>query len=115
GYLEAVRELEMFGALPERACEILHDIDALILKGYGLPSPLGSELLNYFRAYGDKRPVRYQTAQEFRGLQRAKNKSAIRLLDQWMADDSGYDEAVWPDVRKAIEEDRSAARRPFHD
>ena len=28
---------------------------------------------------------------------------AIELLDQWLQDDSGYDEAVWPEIRRYLE------------
>ena len=29
-----------------------------------------------------------------------KNAKAIALLDKWLADESGYDERVWPTIRK---------------
>ncbi len=32
------------------------------------------------------------------------NAAAIRLLDEWLADESGYDERVWPVVEKALRE-----------
>ena len=38
--------------------------------------------------------------------QLAKNEAVIRLLEQWMADESGYDERTWPIVKRAIEENR---------
>jgi len=46
-------------------------------------------------------------------VQETKNEAAIRLLREWMADESGYDEQVWPIVKKAIEENRSSYRRRF--
>ena len=50
-----------------------------------------------------------------RCLQRAKNKSAVELLKGWMEDTSGYDEAMWPAVKKALTEHRSSQRKPFAD
>ncbi len=46
-------------------------------------------------------------------LQRMKNEEAIRLLDAWMSDASGYDERVWPVVKKAIEDHRLSERKRF--
>ena len=48
-------------------------------------------------------------------MQREKNRAAIELLKQWQADESGYDEAVWPVVKKSIEENRPSDRKRFHD
>jgi hypothetical protein len=39
--------------------------------------------------------------------------SAIALLDEWLADESGYDEQTWPDLKAAIDRDRTSARRLF--
>jgi hypothetical protein len=41
----------------------------------------------------------------------------IQVLDEWMADDSGYDEETWADLEAAlnIERDRAHARRLFVD
>ena len=47
--------------------------------------------------------------------QSAKNEAAIRLLEQWMADESGYDEKTWPIVKRAIEETRLSYRKRFSD
>ncbi len=33
-----------------------------------------------------------------------RNSAARRLLAEWMADDSGYDEQVWPVVERLLEE-----------
>jgi hypothetical protein len=35
----------------------------------------------------------------------------IGLVHEWMADESGYDEQVWPTVKKSIEEYRLSDRR----
>ncbi|MFH1943050.1 MAG: hypothetical protein ABIL68_13185 [bacterium] len=52
--------------------------------------------------------------EEVKGLQ-IKNKNVIRLLDEWLADESGYDEKIWPIVKKDIEENRSSYRELFND
>ena len=38
---------------------------------------------------------------------------AIRLLDEWMADESGYDEETWPRLKAALDRDRLSSRRLF--
>jgi hypothetical protein len=48
-------------------------------------------------------------------LQRARNESAINLLNEWLADESGYDERVWPAARKAIAENALSSRKRFDD
>ena len=47
--------------------------------------------------------------------QRRKNAAARRLLQEWLADESGYDEAVWPKIKQLIEENRLSARKRFCD
>lgn len=47
--------------------------------------------------------------------QTAKNQAAIQLIDQWLADESGYDEEAWPILKQTIEENRLSARKRFHD
>jgi hypothetical protein len=42
-----------------------------------------------------------------------ENQRAIDVLRQWLADDSGYDERVWPEVKKSIEEHRLGRRKRF--
>ncbi len=37
------------------------------------------------------------------------NLAAIRLLDEWMADDSGYDEETWPELKEALDRNRREA------
>jgi len=44
-------------------------------------------------------------------LQRAKNAVALRLLHEWLADESVYDERAWPIVKKAVDENRTSSRR----
>lgn len=42
---------------------------------------------------------------------------AIALFKSWLADESGYDEKVWPRLKKALERERArvGARRLFHE
>jgi hypothetical protein len=35
------------------------------------------------------------------------------LLDEWLADDSGYDEKTWPELKAALDRDRLSARKFF--
>ena len=44
-----------------------------------------------------------------------KNAAARALLREWLADESGYDEAVWPRVKQAIETNRLSSRPRFDD
>lgn len=40
-------------------------------------------------------------------------ESAIRLLEEWLADESGYDEETWPELKKALDENRLSSRKFF--
>jgi hypothetical protein len=42
-----------------------------------------------------------------------RNQQAINLLGEWLADNSGYDERVWPELKKSIEERRLGRRKRF--
>lgn len=44
-----------------------------------------------------------------------RNEEAIRLLESWVNDASGYDEQVWPVLKEAIEEHRLSHRKRFAD
>ncbi len=44
-----------------------------------------------------------------------KNDDAIKLLDIWLTDKSGYDEKWWPIIKKMIEENRLSNRKRFSD
>ena len=44
-----------------------------------------------------------------------RNQEALRLLQECLADDSGYDESVWPELKRALERDRLGYRRLFDD
>ena len=48
-------------------------------------------------------------------IQRVRNQSAINLLNEWLADESGYDEQAWPAARKAIVENSLSSRKQFDD
>ncbi len=37
----------------------------------------------------------------------------LALVDKWAADDSGYEESTWPELQKALEEDRLSDRPLF--
>jgi hypothetical protein len=43
-----------------------------------------------------------------------ENASVIALLNRWMADTSGYDQEFWPEIERAIEENRSSYRKRFN-
>jgi len=55
------------------------------------------------------RPVPGSTEAE----SRRRSDLAIRLLDEWMADESGYDEETWPELKVALDRDRLSSRRFF--
>ncbi len=38
-------------------------------------------------------------------------ESAIRLLEEWLADESEYDEETWPEIKKALDEHRLSSRQ----
>lgn len=48
-------------------------------------------------------------------LQRVRNQSAINLLNEWLADESGYDERAWPAARKSIANNALSSRKRFDD
>jgi len=42
-----------------------------------------------------------------------RNLKAAALLREWMADESGYDEEVWPALEQALKEDPIRFREDF--
>ena len=40
-------------------------------------------------------------------------KRAIALLDEWLDDDSGYDEETWPELKESLDRDRLSRRSLF--
>lgn len=43
----------------------------------------------------------------------SRQVACIELLNQWLADESGYDEAVWPKVKETLEASLASNRLPF--
>jgi hypothetical protein len=39
----------------------------------------------------------------------------LLLLDQWIADESGYEEATWDELKAALDEDRLSDRQFFRE
>lgn len=56
-----------------------------------------------------------QTPRRSKRAQKARTQKLFKLLNKWLADESGYDERVWPILKKAIEENRAPTRRRFSD
>lgn len=46
---------------------------------------------------------------------RQENAAAIQLLEAWLADESGYDEAAWDSLKAAMRESRRSSRDLFRD
>ncbi len=45
-----------------------------------------------------------------------RNAAARQLLQDWLADESGYDEETWPVLKQALEQNRASSnRRLFSD
>lgn len=36
-----------------------------------------------------------------------------KLLDEWMADDSGYDKEAWPELKEGLDRNRPEYRKHF--
>ena len=58
-------------------------------------------------------PVKLDDPAKFASLRLGNNEAARALLQQWMEDESGYDERVWPQVKQMIEENRLSDRKRF--
>lgn len=43
----------------------------------------------------------------------ARQQKAIDLLNEWLNDESGYDEEAWPDLKTELEKDRLSSRKLF--
>ncbi len=37
--------------------------------------------------------------------------AALRMLEEWMADESGYDEETWPELKAALDQNRPPGAR----
>ncbi len=71
------------------------------------------DLPEYGRPSLDRDGVRPTQGTPPRSSRTDGHASAIALLDEWLADDSGYDERIWPAVRSGIERARTSTRRRF--
>jgi len=56
-------------------------------------------------------PAGYKTKVASKEPQKEDNEGAIKLLLEWLADDSGYDARVWPQIKQSLEENRLSERR----
>jgi hypothetical protein len=59
-------------------------------------------------------PVRELDADTIAERQRP-NAAVLRMLQQWLADESGYDEDTWDSLKAAMKESRRTMRDPFRD
>lgn len=46
---------------------------------------------------------------------RERHAEVIAMLDEWLLDESGYDEATWPSLKEEIEKSRTSTRKRFSD
>jgi hypothetical protein len=44
-----------------------------------------------------------------------EGKEVTSLLEEWLADESGYDEETWPELKQALDQDRPSDRKLFID
>ena len=44
---------------------------------------------------------------------RATNEAIVALIDSWLDEPADYDQVVWSEVKKGLEENRAGARRLF--
>ncbi|MCI0489141.1 MAG: hypothetical protein L0229_21320 [Blastocatellia bacterium] len=47
-------------------------------------------------------------------LSQQNSEACIQLLNEWLADESGYDEENWPKIKAMIEENRISSRTLFN-
>jgi hypothetical protein len=45
--------------------------------------------------------------------QRRRAEATRKLLATWLADESGYDERVWPELKRGLEENHTSSRQLF--
>lgn len=59
--------------------------------------------------------MRQQNEEGTKIVTRSSTRAAevIRLLDEWMADASGYDENTWSKLKKALDQNRLSSRKLF--
>jgi hypothetical protein len=44
-----------------------------------------------------------------------KKEDALKLLQEWLDDESGYDEKYWPVIKKTMEENNLSLRKKFYE
>jgi len=44
-----------------------------------------------------------------------EGKEFTSVLEEWLADESGYDEETWPELKQALDQDRPSDRKLFID
>lgn len=60
------------------------------------------------------RPPRISSAsRDEEASRKERAQEMIRLLDEWMADESGHDEEMWPRLKEVLEQDRISSRKLF--
>ena len=42
-------------------------------------------------------------------------EAAIALIEKWLADESGYDEEIWPKLKQNLEKNRLSSRKLFRE
>ena len=107
---ETQRQLEARAARNNQAVEALCvDIIREYLKTTGAPNG----------ATGDNQDLGGHTSGQIEldpvVAQRAEQDVLIGALLDWMNDDSGYDEATWPVVKQALENNRLSSRSRFNE
>lgn len=71
-------------------------------------TPYPADLGNFYHC----RECHYQWSVD---LDVTETHPTVILLREWLADESGYDERVWPTVKLAVEENRLSDRPRFAD
>ena len=44
-----------------------------------------------------------------------QRQATVRLINEWLTEDSGYDQTVWPILQQRIEENRLSSRPRFQE
>lgn len=67
------------------------------------------------KATNRRSPLPPRLSEPTQGPDRVARDDILRAIDEWLSDESGYDEKVWPELKKAIEANRLSARKRFRD
>ena len=54
-----------------------------------------------------------RVSESSRPRHQTRPEAVIALLDEWLQDESGYDEETWPELKKALDRDRLSERKLF--